>query len=86
MRPPVPPGPAEAYVAAAPAVRDLLDLLHPDAALEPLVNVPRGYMERYQAKVKDIERRLAETAKQLQQELADYRALLLAEHKASRRS
>jgi hypothetical protein len=62
-----------------PAVLQLVEILQPDAALEPLAGLPRGYMERYQARVRDVEQRLSSFAAQLQRELVEYRQLLIAE-------
>lgn len=66
------------------SVTDLVELLHPDAAMEPLAGLPRGYMERYRERVKDVERRLGAYAKDLQRELMEFRALLLSEHRGRR--
>lgn len=66
-------------------LRNLLDLLHPDAAFEPLALLPKGYMDRYQERVREAEKHLEETARRLGRELIELRERLVLEHEAGKK-
>jgi len=50
---------------------DLLEILRPDAPLDDLATLPKGYMDRYRARAKEIEERLQQHARQFQRELRE---------------
>lgn len=64
------------------------DSLQPDAA--EVGKLPPRYRERYRERVKDlqsrVEAKLVEIAASVERELADFRARLMAEYRAQRRS
>jgi hypothetical protein len=63
----------------------MVTMLRPDARFDDLAQLDKGYRERYQERVKDVERRMNEYARQLQRELRKFRKLLFNEGRAWRR-
>jgi hypothetical protein len=58
-------------------LRELLDLLRPDRAMERLTSLPPGYRERYEQRVKEITARV-------ERELDEFMRVLEAEYKETK--
>jgi transcriptional regulator with XRE-family HTH domain len=64
---------------SAPAVTQLLEFIHADAALDPFTGLPAGYRERYRERMAETEQKLEAYAADLMRALEDYQARLLLE-------